>query len=487
MLSIFDTRRHLLLYKIIVVFLFFLPAYSYAAVSISEIMYDPPGTDDGHEWIEVYNDGAPVDLSKWKLFEGGSNHSIAAYAGGSMLQTGAYAVLADVPTKFLADNPSFSGQLFDTVFSGGLNNTNGETLTLRNDSAVDVDTITYNPLVGGEGDGNSLQKVGTSWVAAPATPGVAPSAAGESSGSNSTNTEANQSSNNTSSSAQTSTNTSTTTPTSYPVEPQMSVSAGSDRTVVVGASSVFSAHAFGLKGDLIPDARIVWSFGNGEQKEGQSVLYSFPYPGTYLIIATAASGYFSATDRITITAVPAHVVISRVTPDFVELTNHSNVELDIGLWQLSADGATFMFPAHTVILPNEAVSISNIATGLKPSAPSAVQLLYPNGMLAAAYGTDLIMARAPVAPSVPGVVSVRGSTQPQTRSLSTPFSQDLAAAPIAAVNPGVPSGASMPLNIIPWIIGLVAVTGIGIASALLLRQSGGTTTGTGYTIIEDES
>ncbi|MEK7071654.1 MAG: lamin tail domain-containing protein, partial [Patescibacteria group bacterium] len=54
------------------------------ALVINEIMYDlKNGSDDGREWIEVYNNSdASVDLSTFKFFEADTNHKIVSVAGG---------------------------------------------------------------------------------------------------------------------------------------------------------------------------------------------------------------------------------------------------------------------------------------------------------------------------------------------------------------------------------------------------------------------
>ena len=57
------------------------------ALQISEIMYDPSGSDTGHEWIEIYNDGeVAVDVKTLKLYENNTNHSITYVSGNEMLQ-----------------------------------------------------------------------------------------------------------------------------------------------------------------------------------------------------------------------------------------------------------------------------------------------------------------------------------------------------------------------------------------------------------------
>ena len=50
-----------------------MPHSAYASVIISEIMYDPQGTDTDHEWVELYNSGSDaVEITKdWRFVVGG--------------------------------------------------------------------------------------------------------------------------------------------------------------------------------------------------------------------------------------------------------------------------------------------------------------------------------------------------------------------------------------------------------------------------------
>src|SRR3989344_8305573 len=143
-----------------------MPTLVSAQVVISEIMYDlQTGADSGREWVEVFNSGSSsVHLTDWKVSEGGSNHGVVAFQGGEDLSSGAYAVLADNPTKFLEDWPAYAGLLFDTAFTSGLSNS-GETLavgTLSSGTFAPSDTVSYQSSWGASGDGNSLVRTGVS-------------------------------------------------------------------------------------------------------------------------------------------------------------------------------------------------------------------------------------------------------------------------------------------------------------------------------------
>ncbi|OGG58820.1 hypothetical protein A2765_00365 [Candidatus Kaiserbacteria bacterium RIFCSPHIGHO2_01_FULL_56_24] len=157
------------------------PTSSFAQVVITEVMYDlAEGPDSGREWIEVYNVGsAAVTLSDWSVFENGKSHKITAAAGGAALAPAAYAVIADNAQKFGTEHPAFAGQLFDSVFS--LNN-DGESIALRDKAGSEIDSIMYANSMGGNGTGDSLQKIepapGTAFSAGIPTPGAGAPAGG---------------------------------------------------------------------------------------------------------------------------------------------------------------------------------------------------------------------------------------------------------------------------------------------------------------------
>lgn len=104
-------------------------------------MYDPPGADNDHEWVEVANTGPDsVNLATYRLSEGGTNHKIVATVGTSSIAAEGNAIIATDPAQYLADNPGFSGSIFKSSFS--LSNT-GETIALKDAKLVTVDTYSY--------------------------------------------------------------------------------------------------------------------------------------------------------------------------------------------------------------------------------------------------------------------------------------------------------------------------------------------------------
>jgi PKD repeat protein len=154
--------------KAIFVFSFLLvaPCLVRAATSdlvISEIMYDWPGADDKHEWVEVYNNSSSTlsvvtgsGSSAWRFFDG-SNHTLKLVNGTTTIQGGDFFVLASDGLQFLFDYPGFAGTVFDTVMS--LPNSSSS-LALSFDGGTNYSAKTsYDVTWGGNGNGFSLEKI----------------------------------------------------------------------------------------------------------------------------------------------------------------------------------------------------------------------------------------------------------------------------------------------------------------------------------------
>lgn len=247
----------------------------------------------------------------------------------------------------------------------------------------------------------------------------------------------------------------------------ISVTAGVDRTVIVAADSVFEAMVIGATGDLIENARVVWSFGNGDRKEGRSVLYHFAYPGKYVVVADASSSSYSASDRIVVTAVPASVVISEVANEYIALRNDSSVEVDLGGWLLFARGRQFQFPQHTIVVPGQEVLVSNKRTGLSGADPSTVALQYPNGIVAATYQYPLFIAERSAGSPAPATAGAR--QEGSNPSLSAPSEEPLAVSESLVTAPIVGAGGALGMWI--WILGVLVLAGLGSGVVLFARHA----------------
>lgn len=150
---------------VILFFLFLKTVFAQAnSLVISEIMYDPAGSDDKHEWVEIQNTGAekvPIvggsSSSAWRFYDG-SNHTLTFFGGASVLEPGAFLILADDPATFIADHPGFNGTIYKSSLS--LNN-DADTLKLSIDGGnIWLGEISYTKDLGASGNNYSLEKDG---------------------------------------------------------------------------------------------------------------------------------------------------------------------------------------------------------------------------------------------------------------------------------------------------------------------------------------
>lgn len=371
------TNRRLISRLFLIVAFFFPPTVN-AQVVVSEIMYDlEEGSDTGREWIEVFNSGSSiVDLTAWKLFEADTNHKITEVSGGTTLGVGAYAIVADNAAKFLNDYPPYTGLLFDSAFS--LNNT-GETLILRNADLIDKDTVSYTPDRGAAGDGNSLHRTSTiakTFSATAPTPGT-----GTLSNSSNDSGGTELPNNNHPSSAPETTTTPTTVAYSAP-EPQIFAYAGKDRTVIVGADTIFEGKAFNKDGEPLSgnNVRFLWNFGDGGTTEGHSVMHHFAHPGRYAVILDVSSGTNSASARVIVTAEPAQFALTTLSDGSAVIENKSGRELNLSFWHIASGVRRFSLPKDTIVLVKEKIIIPPTILGFNTA--SDFKLLYPNGAVA---------------------------------------------------------------------------------------------------------
>jgi hypothetical protein len=146
---------------LILMFLILNAKFIDADIIINEIMYDPSGSDDGHEWIEIYNNGASsADLSGWKFFEDNVNHALTLINGSFVLEPDRYALIVDDPNKFISDYPGFIGTILDSSWSSLSNS--GEYIAIKDSSLNIIDSINYSTNLA-KNNGKSLERFDYGW------------------------------------------------------------------------------------------------------------------------------------------------------------------------------------------------------------------------------------------------------------------------------------------------------------------------------------
>lgn len=325
------------------------------ALVISEIMYDPQGTNTNRVWIEVFNDtDSAVNMTGWKFFESGVNHGITAYQGGASLPASGYAVIADSPIKFLADYPSYSGILLDSSFptlpSGG------EVLSLKaSSSASPAYTVDYAPyvLLGGNNDGSTLSLVSGSWVRGRATPG-AENVAEEKPASSATSTDGtgdNQ----------------ITIPQATPPSPDIVFYMPKELLAVAGAETTLKASGLTRAGKEIEDLRFSWAFGDGGRGAGSSTKHTYVYSGRYIAQVQGSNNYVGGTGRMVVRVVPPDISIAGAGEGkygtYVDVNNPNAYDLDVSGWAISIEGAVYPFPENTIIGADSTTRFAGSAMG----------------------------------------------------------------------------------------------------------------------------
>ncbi len=445
-----------------------LPAAAHAAVSISEVMYNPAGTDAGREWVELYNSGSQdVTLvggsgsGSWRIVDS-SNHTIVDPAGGVgrgslTIPAHGYLILTSDPAVYVGE---YSGSYSVAKASLSLNNT-GTTVSLVDGTGSTVDSVTYAASQGGADNGTSLQLASSTWLQALPTPGADNAAErydppAQESGSGSSSK-------------------STSNPgyVAAPL-PQVFASAGGDRTVIVGADSKFVATAYDRDRDVINYAKFYWNFGDGTSAEGPWVMHHFSYPGRYAVELTVTNTSLRTTSRITVTAEPASVSLATLPQGGVSIQNNSGRDLDLSLWVIKQGESTFVLPEHSVVLERSAINISAATLGF---AATGAKLYYPDG-------TEVVYS-APAAEFVASPTAEPGEPAAAEASLIIPEVYIDTPAASAAEGPSTPEVSEVPAPpslaasvassnaVLPlWtaFAGLGGIVGLGVASVWAVRR-----------------
>ncbi len=324
--------------KIFLLGILFSPKFIFA-MQINEIMYDAPGTDTGHEWIEVYNNSQEeIDLINWRFFENSVAHELTLISGASKIPADGYAVIASDANLFLSDYPNFSGNLFDSVFS--LVNT-GESLALINENGEKINEIMYSGDIGAKGDGNTLQLVDTVFITAPANPGQK----------NATEpTIINENNSSGSATSSVSSHSSQDAIITIKDSPKLIASIGRERLSSINSPLKFEAI---LDQKSSGNTRYFWNLGDGNTKKGKEIKHFYKHQGLYNVILNAFHGGKSAVAR-TVVHIKDPEISLKIKEEGLLVSNLDSVELNIGDWVLKSEKdmdfkIDFIFPQDTII------------------------------------------------------------------------------------------------------------------------------------------
>jgi hypothetical protein len=380
----------------------FLSGKVYANPQITEVMYDVSGTDTNREWIEIYNpDNTALDLTKLKFFEANTNHTITASVGNGVLDPQGFAVLADKPDNFKTDFPGYTGQILDSTFS--LSNS-GENLALKAADGTILDSITYDPLLGAGGDGNSLQKIANSWAASAPTPGADNSVSQPVATTTppvATTTATTSPASATTTIIQTHTvikylsvHSSPEDLSSYQENPVFELSAGRERVVYVGTPLEFAANHKLSKDLQWVSCTFIWSYGDGMEGIGEHVSHIYKHAGEYSVIVNGTCGSKNSVSRTKVLVLAPHISMV-ITATDIEIFNNGSTEVNLGLWKIKNESDSFVFPQDTIIAPLHSILLSIEDTKIKLIASSTISLYNPMDKVIAMTNYNVPVASVP--------------------------------------------------------------------------------------------
>ncbi len=355
----------------VIIFFLLFPVVSYASahVRISEIMYNPEGSDTDHEWVEVYNDGSDsIDLTSWYFWEGNTYHGLHP-DGFTHLAPGEYALIVrnlDTARSELGSSNHYVRASFS------LNNT-GELLRFANSAKETVDEVSYQSEWGGNGNGKSLQYVNGSWREGTPTPGrenaVGSSDVG-SSGETASTGEENGSQEEVLSGEE---NVPKNNPTYHISVPVFT------KKLIAGERFQAKIRVF-YGDDEVHDGLFLVNFGDGSiLKTGKPVkeyVNRYIHPGRYLFTFEYYSSPFYYEDgekpevsfrNIIDVDERETVTVEKVNPyDGVVIKNNGGSEVELEGWFLRWNGKRYTFPHATILLPHEVLRISFKTLGFSP-------------------------------------------------------------------------------------------------------------------------
>jgi Lamin Tail Domain/PKD domain len=474
---------------------FALPSFAHATIVINEIMYDPPGTDTGNEWIELYNSGSsPVDLTGWTFNDGSSltKHvfNVPPKNGGVgsiIIQPDGYLLVADNATNIAIEYPSAVNIIDSTMSMPDPNTGVSVTVTLFDNQKNSEDTATYVGGTSADNKGDSVQLINGSWVAASPTPYESNDGISDSDNSSNTSSTPSDDSSDTSTTTTDATNSSQSGgPAVYLPIPTLHIVTSGNRTISANADTAFTAVVYDSKGNKRDDALVTWSFGDGMRKTGASVLHEYYDSGEYVAVVHAATpDGGDASSEVVVTVKDASIKIASVSSRGITLANSDSRTLDLSLWRLSMGGQEFKIPedteilaGHTILFPSQVIEL--------PIAGSA-SLLYPSGEVAATYPVTVAASEtnATLQPSAPAasygkvqavdpVTSTKTNIQENEEAVAAPA----ATTKLAAAGAALPATSSTPASSnnsrvsglfhSPWTFGLLGVmTAAGGAFILL--------------------
>ena len=338
-----------------------------SVLSITEIMYDAVGGDEGKEFVEVVNTGSgEIDMTKVKFFERNDRPdrpggSLVQSQGSTVLLPGEVAIIVAKPELFLQQY-SFDGVLLDTRNFALLNT--GATVSLEIDDRL-LHSVTYTAGDGAKGDGNSLhiKQDGVVFVSEP-SPGVVQGIVADTFSVSERDVGSGVVDTQVMSNAQRRDVETDTSSAFVPDMQKMAVREEKPPIFVSDPSVVFSASTtrFSVvrqRGGQEEVLYGLWNFGDGDYTYGTVVEHAYLHPGAYIVVFQEldenGSEGFALQKEIRVLF--PQVSIERIDDAFVRLHNRYPFILDVSGWRIESQGVVFDFPMRSLVLGQNSIVV----------------------------------------------------------------------------------------------------------------------------------
>ena len=125
---------------------------------LTEVLYDVSSTDDGWEWVEIYNRGtSTVDLSAWSLGNGGTSYTWSTVQLSGTLAPGQIFVVGGASSGSNNGNPSYDQIFnFNPDFQNSGSTADGVALFNVAASAITASTVPMDAVVYGSSNNSGL-------------------------------------------------------------------------------------------------------------------------------------------------------------------------------------------------------------------------------------------------------------------------------------------------------------------------------------------
>ena len=142
------------------------------------------------------------------------------------------------------------------------------------------------------------------------------------------------------------------------------ISAGRERTALVGSPIEFNAkYTLPQKDQCVPNFK--WSFGDGFEIMGKNIDHTYKYSGEYLVVLNGTCGEYSSISRTLIKVISPNILILELTNGDIEIINNGKIEINIGNWKIKGYQKDFIFPEDTIISSGRKIILSkeDLSTG----------------------------------------------------------------------------------------------------------------------------